>query len=327
MQSLAHNKVVSDFINHKFGGRRFAGMADTVNAISDLKRKENLNPVTKARLGSMSMIRGVAKEKGKTEQEVGAALLKKNKGKAAAYVLSKGEKPARRLDDLAAQVYRLRSEEVKDVADFLEISPSDALIVLEHAESELYNDNNAEADNFIDPVTASAVISTAGNFISGMFSGPDEQAERQRIAGDYIREFNALSTVQQKQAYINERDNLYNSTYMNTATKVQKRYYDAWQAVVSSLKQSLQSGQKAPTATGQPTPNGGGLDSSIIRNVLDSVSDTAANGGGNIGDYVQKAIDKVKAEEKKKEINKMLPYIIGGVVLLILVTVLIVRRK
>lgn len=48
---------------------------------------------------------------------------------------------------------------------------------------------------------------------------------------------------------------------------------------------------------------------------------------GELKIFADDVISKVKEQEKKKEINKMLPYIIGGVILIILVTVLIARKK
>lgn len=48
--------------------------------------------------------------------------------------------------------------------------------------------------------------------------------------------------------------------------------------------------------------------------------------GSKVGIFARDVIDAIKKDEKKKEINKMLPYFIGGAILLILITVLISKN-
>jgi len=52
----------------------------------------------------------------------------------------------------------------------------------------------------------------------------------------------------------------------------------------------------------------------------------AANAGYGLKVAAQDVFEAIKKEEKRKEINKMLPLIIGGVVALIVITALIARR-
>jgi len=76
---------------------------------------------------------------------------------------------------------------------------------------------------------------------------------------------------------------------------------------------------------GKPTKFWDGL-SKLTNSEAAAKGEEGATMGNKVGIFARDVIDAIKRDEKKKEINKMLPYFIGGAILLILITVLISKN-
>lgn len=273
------------------------------------------NPVTSRRRKLYSVIKERTGGNAQAELDYAISIINQERPKIENYILSKNEVPMDKIEDLIMQAYQLRSQEIDHTASLLGVSDGEAAIFLEddEASSETANDN--EVDNFIGELFApiglaakhlhgnSGGLSTPNNFVdAGLIGGLIN------TVGSKVNNADLRRAAQDKPAGI--------LGFLGAGGTA------GYNALRNYFKVPANADEKARVIAGQIT------DVSQLRGYGGAV---AATSGTNIlpGGINVAGVDVIKAietQKKQEAIKKALPFIIIGLVVIIVVTILIVRN-
>lgn len=269
--------------------------ANPANAVTSRRRK--LYSVIKERTGGDPS----------AELEYSMKIIQKERPKLENYVISKNEVPADSIQDLILQAYKLRCDEIDSTASMLGVSDGEASIFLEGDEAESDLANNPETENFIGELFAPVGI--AAKHITSM-EGANNFVDPSLVQGVLGTAGNILDKSALKRAANNKP-----SGVVGLLTGGKKEY--------DLLRKYLQDPKNADEKD------------AVLRGIITDVTQlrgyalgTTGNviAGGGVRVLANDVIDQIAQQKKREIINKNLPFIIGGLILIIVVTVLIVKN-
>jgi len=241
-----------------------------------------------------------------TEMQFAMEIIRKNRPKIDAYIISKNEVPLDTNEDATLQAYQLRCNEIEQMANILGVSEAEAGIFIEDDESENEDANNYEQENSIGELFAP--IGIAAKHISG---GTDSNSfvDENLIIG-------AINTLGAKfDAGALKRAAQDKSMGIAGFISGGKDEYNMLRAYLQDPKNA---DEKAKVLSG------------VIKDVreLRGYGGTAGTSGQGTGVKLlaKDVIDEIARQKKREAINKALPFIIIGIAAIILITVLIVKR-
>lgn len=262
------------------------------------------NPVTSRRRKLYSVIKDRTGGDPAAELEYAMKIVQLERPKIESYVISKNEVPMDGIQDLIMQAYKLRCAEIDSTSSMLGLSDGEANIFLEDDEADTTMANNAEAENFIGELFAPIGIA-AGHIQSN--SSPDN-LDSSLVTGL----LNTVGGLFDKGALRRAAQNK-PAGIAGTIAGGAKQY----NLLRSYLQNPVNKDEKDLILKGAIT------DTSQLRGYGNDAGDLGKGGGIKVlGNDVIKEIAKQK---KKEAIKKALPFIILGVSVIILVTILIVR--
>jgi len=227
------------------------------------------------------------------------------------YVMSRGEVPAEGIEDLTLQAYNLRSNEARGIADTLGVGINDALIFLEDDEATNIEANIGQPENFLGMYAAPIEIAAqrlnnptdkdqVDNFVD-----PALVAGLINTAGEKINSSKLMRAAQNKPAGV-----------VGLLSAGGTKAYDALRKYLQDPKNA---DEKKAILAGTIT------DVSQLR--FGGATDQIPNTGGGLKMLASDLADEVAKQKKKEMIRKYLPFIIVGLVLLIVVVYFVARKK
>lgn len=284
-------------------------MVNLSERVADSYRKgskvsvDHSNPVTHRRRKLYQTIKERTGGDPSRELEYSLSIIAKERPKLEAYVLSKNEVPMDNLEDLVMQVYQLRSNEIDDAANTLDLDDAEAGIFLESDEAETELANNPEAENFVGELFAPVGIaakhlsepdSLDPNIITGITSA----------IGSKFNKAALKRAAQNKPAGV-----------AGVLTSGKKSY--------EILRKYLQE------------PDNKDEKDLVLKGVITDVTQLRGYGAGSINDVqttggvkvaANDVLHQIRKNETNKAIKENLPIVIIGLVVIIVITVLIVKN-
>lgn len=229
-------------------------------------------------------------------------MIKKNRPKIDAYILSRNETPLDSAEDAALQAYQLRCNEIEEAASILGVSEGEAGIFIEDDEAETAAANNYEGESSLGELFAPIGIAAkhlanpdADNFLdAGLVTGIAN------TIGEKI-DIGALKRAAQNKP----------SGIIGFLSGGNKEY----DAVRAYLQRPENIAEKNAVIAGTITS----------ASQLKGFGGLPANSTG-VKVLAKDVIDEITRQKKREAINKALPFIIIGIAAIILITVLIVKR-
>lgn len=260
------------------------------------------NPVTSRRRKLYQVIKERTGGDPSAELEYSLRIIKQERPKIESYVISKNEVPLENLEDLIMQAYQLRCNEIDSTAKILNVSDAEAGLFLEDDEAESEIANNPEAENFIGeffaPIGLAAKHLTTHDSLDGsLIEGVTN------TIGNMIDKGALKRAAQNKKAGI-----------IGGISGGKKEY----ELLRTYLQNPANSDEKNLVLNGTIT------DTTQLRG-YGGAAGTVGNAGG-VKILAKDVIDKIAREKKNEVIRKNLPYIIIGLVVIIIVTILIVKN-
>jgi hypothetical protein len=268
------------------------------------------NKVTSKRRKLYSIIKDRTGGDPQAEMDYAVKIIQKERPKIENYVLSKNEVPADDIQDLIMQAYQLRCDEIDSHSKMLSVSEGEAGIFLEEDEAESETANNPAADSFIGELFAPIGIAAkhiqgddSDSFVdSGLVSGIIN------TIGSKVDKGTLRRAAENKKAgvlgFLSGGKNQYEllRTYLQDPANAAEK-----QAVLKGTITDITQLKGYGGAAGQ------------------------AGGNRNMGAGLNVAgVDVLKAiedQKKKDAIKKALPFVIIGLIVIILVTILIVKKN
>lgn len=264
------------------------------------------NPVTSRRRKLYSVIKDRTGGDPVAEMDYAMSILNKERAKIENYVISKNEVPMDKIQDLIMQAYQLRINEIDSTANMLGVSDGEAGIFLEDDEAETELANNPEADNFVGELFAP--IGLAAKHLQSE-SDSDNFIDPSLIQGVLNTAGGLFDKASLKRAASNKPAGI-----AGTISGGKKQY--------ELLRKYLQD------------PANKDEKDMVLNGSIKEVTQLRGYGGaagvsGNAGGVKIMADDVIKqiaAQKKREAINKALPFVIIGLIVIIVVTVLIVKN-
>lgn len=261
------------------------------------------NTVTAKRRGLYSKIMDATGSDPEQSYKYSMDILKRQKPKLSAYVMSKNEMPVDDLDGLVMQAYKIRCNEIDSTKNILGVTDQEANIFLEDDEADMIEANSPEADNFAGELFAPIGIAAA--YMEGK-RNPDNFVDPYVLSG-------AINTIGSK----------IDSAALKRAA----------QDKPAGVLGFLSGGSKEYDAIRKYLQNPANIaeKNAVIAGTITSAQQLKGFGGsivpsGGVNVMAKDVIDEIARQKKREAINKALPFIIIGVIVLILVTVLIVKN-
>lgn len=267
------------------------------------------NPVTSRRRKLFTTIKERTGGDPDAELNYSMKIIQRERPKIEDYIISKNEVPLDRIEDLIMQAYQLRCSEIDNTAKTLGVSEGEAGIFLEDDEAETETANNPEADNFIGELFAPIGIAAKH------LNGSDNFVDAGLVSGI----INTVGTKVDKGTLKRAAENK-PSGVLGFLSGGKKQY--------ELLRAYLQNPANTAEKDG------------VLRGTITDISQLKGYGGGDLpvksganiagGGLNVAGVDVLKAiedQKKKDAIKKALPFIIIGIVVIILVTVLIVKKN
>lgn len=268
--------------------------ANPNNAVTSRRRK--LYGVIKSRTGGDP----------DAELEYAMKIIAQERPKIESYVMSKNEVPAGDVRDLAIQAYKLRCKEIDDTAHILNVSDSEAGIFIEDDEADNENANSSETDNFIGELFAPVGI--AAKHLQKNSGNPDNFVDPNLLGGIINTIGNKVNAADLKRAAQDKAPGILG--FLGTGGNA------AYNALRNYFKQPANADEKAKVLAGIIT------DQTQLRGYGTAIAYHAP--GTNVAGV--DVVSAIEAQKKQEAIKKALPFIIIGIVVIIVVTILIVRR-
>lgn len=276
-------------------------VADSYRTGTNPKADPN-NPVTSRRRKLYSLIKTKAGGNAQAEYDHAITIISRERPKLEAYVISKNEVPLDNINDLILQAYELRANEIDSVSNMIGVSDGEANIFLEDDESANVLTNNPDSENFTGELFAPVGIAA-----KHLQDKPDNFVDPNLIGGIINTIGGKVNAADLKRAANNKPPGILGFLGQGGAS--------GYNALRAYLQKPENSDEKAKVLTGQIN------DISMLRGYAGQV----ANQGG-VSIAANNVIDQIAAQKRREAINKALPFIIIGVIVIILVTVLIVRN-
>lgn len=291
-------------------------MINLSEKIADSYRK-NRNPkanpgnvVTSRRRKLYSTIKDRTGGDADAEFDYAMKIIGKERAKIENYVISKNEVPMDNLAELVMQAFNLRCQEIDQTARTLNVSDAEAGLFIEDDEAESALANNGEQDNFLGELFAP--IGIAAKHLSGGEDSNDNFVDAGLVSGVINTIGGKVDKGTLKRAAQNKPSGILG--FLSGG----KKQYELLRSYLQDPKNAAEKDK-------------------VLKGIITDISQLAGYGGqlpannsGILPNGVNIAgIDVLKAieDQKKKEaIKKALPFIIIGLIVIILITVLIVKN-
>ncbi len=238
-------------------------------------------------------------------------IIKQNRPLVESYVLSQNEVPLDNIEDLVKQAYELRSKEIDDTAQLLQVSEGEANIFLEADSSFQSGVNNFQGGADLGELFAPIGIAAKHLSFTGEDSEPDSFIDANLVSGVIGTIGGKLDSAQLKRAAENKPSGI-----VGALTGGKKEY--------ETLRSYLQNPKNADEKA------------AVIKGVINSVYQlrgystggiTLNQGVGGVNIAGVDVIEEIARQKRREAIRKAIPFLIIGVVVIVLVTFLIVRKK
>jgi hypothetical protein len=260
------------------------------------------NPVTSRRRKLYSVIKDRTGGDPSAELEYAMKIIAKERPKIEDYVISKNEVPMDKLSDLVMQAYTLRCREIDHTAKTLGVSEGEGNIFLEDDEAEEKLANDANAENFVGELFAP--IGIAATHLNG---SPDN-LDSSLVTGI----LNTVGGMFDKGALRRAAQNK-PAGITGTLAGGSKQY----NLLRSYLQNPANADERDLILKGAIT------DTSQLRGYNQDAGNLGSTGGIKV--LGKDVINEIAKQKKKEELKKAMPFIIMGVVILILIIFLIVK--
>ena len=291
------------------------------------------NKLSVARKKMYEKIKNATGEDPDTELDYSLQLIKENTPQIQRYVMSQNELPADNSKGLAVQAYKLRCNQISAVAQALGVADNEAQVFLEQDEAESMDLESSDSDNYLGQLFAPIGIAATrieqrkykargrGDNYTEVADSYDTQPEN--LSGDLVSGItqtigNKVNTSTLIRAAQNKPAGLLG--FLSTGgTAHYNALRDYFQKNPTIAKQVISGAIRDESQLPGWGINQLGTTPTDSTNILDRLAGT----GSNIG--APDILDAIRKSETKRQINKMLPFIIAGVVILIVATILITK--
>lgn len=258
------------------------------------------NKVTRNRRKLFATIKERTGNDPNAELDYSLAIINRERPKIESYVINKNEVPADKLEDLVKQAYALRCVEIDSTANTLGVSENEANIFLEDDEADTEESNNYEAENFIGELFAPIELA-----VKHLNSGADNFIDPSIITGITNVAGQKIDSAQLRRAAQNKPSGIIG---MLSGGKGE------YELLKSYLQKEENKDEKQKVLSG------------IITNVSQLRGYGNIGGGKGVNIAASDVINEIAKQKRKEEINKILPYVLIGVVAIILITVYISKN-
>lgn len=239
------------------------------------------------------------------ELDFALSIVRKRKPEIEQYILSHNEVPMDTIEQLAVQAYNIRCKEIDETMNTLQVSEPEAVIFLEEDEAETKDAFNDEEGNYVGELFAPIGIIAKQN------AGADEFIDSGLVSGLINTIGGKLDAAQLKRAAQDKRPGIVGAL---TGGKAE---YEA-------LRKYLQ--DPANVQIKQAVLNGTIKDVSQLPGF--ATGDNRGFGSPGVGLNIagRDVIDEIARIKRREMINKALPFIIIGLVLIVFVTIYITKH-
>jgi hypothetical protein len=253
------------------------------------------NSITTKRKNLFEKIKSSANGNISNEILLSMNIIKPNRDKIEQYVISQGESPAENIQHLIKQAYDLRSKQVDSVAASLGISDGEAIVTIEQDEDFQRKINNYSGGGNIGELFAP--IGIAAKYLSHGGGDNFNLSSVTSVVGEKIDKSALIRAAQNKKPGI-------------IGSISGKRKYEQLRSYLNSPENIK---EKEAVLKG------------IITDVSELKNFNPLNESSGVKVLAKDVIDQLKKNEKKKELNKIIPYAIIGVIIIILISVIITK--
>lgn len=269
--------------------------------------KPNANPANKVTRRRRKLFDTIKERTGgdpNAELDYSLKIIQRERPKIENYIMSKNEVPMDSLEDIVNQAYQLRCKEIDDTARTLGVSEGEANIFIEDDESETEQANNYEAENFIGELFAPIEIAASH------LNKPEGFVDPNLISGLIGTAGAKIDSAAMKRAALDKKSGILG-------------FLSGGKGEYEQLRKYLQD------------PKNKDEKDAVLAGVIKDPSQLRGFGGlqnqntllgGKVGVFANDVIDEIARQKKREMIRKNLPFIILGIVAIILITYLIVKN-